>query len=37
MWVPAIEDNESVDKAVKEAINEEPAQEIRATENDWFK
>jgi hypothetical protein len=37
MWLPVIEGTESVDKAVKEAINEEPAQEIRATENDWFK
>jgi hypothetical protein len=35
MWVPEhteIENNESA----KESLHEEPAQEIRATENDWF-
>jgi hypothetical protein len=40
MWVPAhtrIEDNEFVDKADKKTLHEEPAPEIRATENDWFK
>jgi hypothetical protein len=40
MWVPAnngIEGSESADKVAKEALHEEPAPEIRATENDWIK
>jgi ribonuclease HI len=40
MWVPThtgIEGNESAEEAAKEALHEEPAPDIKATENDWFK
>jgi ribonuclease HI len=38
MWVhTGIEGNKSADKVAKEALHEELALEIKATENDWFK